>query len=149
MNILKDHVLPWMKANFGAPQHVIFQQDGAPCHTSKRTQAWLKENMEFWPKDIWPPSSPDLNFFDFSIWAYVQANACERSHPSVGALKASITKAWNSKTDSYIEKVCSRFRPRLEKVIERKMVDILSNVIMKGLINDSPNKIMISFYHFL
>ena len=119
MNILKDHVLPWMKTNFGAHQHVIFQQDGAPCHTSKRTQAWLKENMEFWPKDIWPPSSPDLNPLDYSIWAYVQAKACERSHPSVGALKASITKAWNSMTVSYIEKVCSRFRPRLEKVIEK------------------------------
>ena len=24
-NILKDHVLSWMKANFGAHQHVIFQ----------------------------------------------------------------------------------------------------------------------------
>ena len=32
INILKDHVLQWMKANFGAHQHVIFQQDGAPCH---------------------------------------------------------------------------------------------------------------------
>lgn len=37
MNILKDHVLLWMKANSGAHQHVIYQQDGAPCHTSKRT----------------------------------------------------------------------------------------------------------------
>ena len=75
--------------------------------------------MEFWPKDIWAPSSPDLNPLDYSLWAYVQAKACECSHPSVGALKASITKARDSMTDSYIEKVCSRFRLRLEKVIEK------------------------------
>ena len=69
----------------------------------KKTEAWLKENMEFWPKDFWPPSSPDLNPLDYSIWAYVQAKACERSHPSVGALKASITKAWNlSETEVWI-----------------------------------------------
>ncbi|KAI6648584.1 hypothetical protein LOD99_8064 [Oopsacas minuta] len=40
----------------------IFQQDGAPAHTSKRSQEWLKNNMTgFWTKEIWPPNSPDLN----------------------------------------------------------------------------------------
>ena len=36
--ILKDKVLPWVKANFSADQYVVLQQDGAPCHTSNRTQ---------------------------------------------------------------------------------------------------------------
>uniref|UniRef100_A0A2M4DS66 Putative transposable element n=1 Tax=Anopheles darlingi TaxID=43151 RepID=A0A2M4DS66_ANODA len=120
VDILKKHVLPWVKANFGAPQNVVFQQDGAPCHTSNRTQTWLKENMNFWPKVIWPPSSPDLNPLDYSIWAFVQAKACESSHRSVDSLKASIIKAWASMSETYVTKVCSRFRSRLEKVIENE-----------------------------
>ena len=40
----------------------IFQQDGAPAHTSKKSQEWLKNNMPaFCTKDIWSANSPDLN----------------------------------------------------------------------------------------
>ena len=120
MDILKNQVLPWIKANFNEHEEVVFQQDGAPSHTSKKTQTWLKESMKFWPKHLWPPSSPDLNPFDYSIWAYVQAKACENSHPSVASLKSSITKAWNSMSVTYVTKVCSRFRSRLEKVIDNE-----------------------------
>lgn len=120
IGILKDHLMPWIKVNFGEDQLVVFQQDGAPCHTSNRTQAWLTENLNFWSKELWPPSSPDLNPLDYSIWAYVQAKACETPHPSVDSLKSSIRKAWNSMPASYITTVCSRFRPRLEQVIENQ-----------------------------
>lgn len=120
IGILKDHLMPWIKANFGKDQFVVFQQDGAPCHTSKRTQAWLAENLNFWSKEFWPPSSPDLNPLDYSIWANIQAKACETSHPSVDSLKSSIRKAWASMSASYITTVCSRFRPRLEQVIENQ-----------------------------
>lgn len=38
----------------------IFQQDGAPCHTSHSTKAWLRRhNVMF--MDPWPGQSPDLN----------------------------------------------------------------------------------------
>ena len=40
IGILKDKVLPCVKANFSADQYVVLQQDGAPCHTSNRTQQW-------------------------------------------------------------------------------------------------------------
>jgi hypothetical protein len=47
----------------------LFQQDGAPAHTSKQAQDWLKHNCpECVNKDEWPPNSPDLNPLDFSIW---------------------------------------------------------------------------------
>ena len=47
----------------------IFQQYSDPAHASKATQSWLRaENIEFISKEEWPPSSPDLNPLDYSIW---------------------------------------------------------------------------------
>jgi hypothetical protein len=32
-------------------------------------QDWLKENlMEVWVEEVWPPSSPDCNPFDYFVW---------------------------------------------------------------------------------
>jgi hypothetical protein len=76
IKVLEDVVKPWILANYGPHQKYIFQQDGAPCHTSNRTQKWLKDNMKgFWPKDMWPLSSLDLNPLDFLVWAYIARRA--------------------------------------------------------------------------
>lgn len=119
IGILKDRVLPWVKDNFSEDQYVVLQQDGAPCHTSNRTQHWLMDNLKFWPKDLWPPSSPDLNPLDYSIWAYVEARACKTSHPSVNTLKSNIARTWRVMPEDYVRKVCSSFRHRLEDVIAK------------------------------
>ena len=51
----------------------LFQQDGAPAHTSNISQNWLRENIpDFITKEDWPPSSPDLNPMDFSIWSILE-----------------------------------------------------------------------------
>ncbi len=42
-----------------APGSIVFQQNGAPAHTSNLTQRWLEHNLGkegYWPKDMWPPS---------------------------------------------------------------------------------------------
>ncbi len=67
LEMLVDQVLPWIES-MEWPSSYIFQQDGAPAHTANRVQEWCKKNFEgFWAKDIWPPSSPDLNVMDFAI----------------------------------------------------------------------------------
>jgi transposase len=119
IDLLSTHLVPWLRKNYPKGNYV-FQQDGAPCHTSKKTQAWLAANLaDFWPKDLWPPSSPDLNPLDYSIWSVVEAKACKTSHPSVDALKASIVRVWRSMTREYLIKTCQAFRTRLETVVER------------------------------
>jgi len=115
--VLKAHVKPWIDANFPDATNVVLMQDGAPCHTSKVVQKWLSENINFWPKDVWPPSSPDLNPLDFSIWAYVQAKSCDQQHPNLDHLKASVTEVWNNLSVTYIRNFCKRFRPRVEAVV--------------------------------
>ncbi len=77
IDMLQKIVRPWVKCNYGQGANYVLQQDGAPCHMSKKTQKWLVENkLKFWPKEIWPPNSPDLNPLDYSIWAYVAQKAC-------------------------------------------------------------------------
>lgn len=118
VNILQESVKPWIQANYPEGKYV-FQQDGAPCHTSKRTQEWLASNLAaFWAKDMWPPQSPDLNPLDYSIWANVEDSACKKPHSSVAALQKSIKKYWTQMPDSYIQKTCRAFRRRLEAVIK-------------------------------
>ncbi len=59
-SIFKDKVLPVLENKYG-PGNFLWQQDGAPSHTSKATQKFLEEKLGskgFWSKELWPPSSP-------------------------------------------------------------------------------------------
>jgi hypothetical protein len=115
-DILSTKVLPWVrkitkKADF------VFQQDGAPAHTAKTVQEWLGANMKFWPKDFWPPQSPDLNPLDYSVWAHVEGKACKVRHSNVHELKSSVNRVWASMRKVFVRSVCSAFRSRLERVL--------------------------------
>ena len=47
----------------------VFQQDGAPAHTSKTTQEYIDgATPDFIRKDEWPPQSPDCNPMDYALW---------------------------------------------------------------------------------
>ncbi len=38
-------------------------------HTMKEMQNWLKENLtEVWVEEVWLPSSPDCEHFDYFVW---------------------------------------------------------------------------------
>jgi hypothetical protein len=118
IDLLKKKFVPWLRRTYPDGNYV-FQQDGAPAHTSKRTQVWLVMTLSgFWAKDVWPPSSLDLNPLDYSVWGVLKAKACKTSHPSVEALKVSIAKTWRTLSKAYIIKTCKSFRTRLEKGVE-------------------------------
>ncbi len=67
--VLVPHMLPLILKNNPYHEEYIFMQGGAPCNTSKKTQKWLKEQINFWSKEVWPPRSHDLNSVDFPLWA--------------------------------------------------------------------------------
>ena len=47
----------------------VFQQDGAPAHTSKTTQEYLDgATPDFIQRDEWPPQSIDCNVMDYAVW---------------------------------------------------------------------------------
>ena len=40
---------------------------------------------------LWPPSSPDLNLLDYTIWGFLKNKTNATSHRNIGSLKA-VTK---------------------------------------------------------
>jgi len=114
--VLDEKVLPWIR-EVCDDRAYVFQQDGAPAHTSNVVQTWMGEEMTLWDKTFWPSQSPDLYPLDYAIWARVEHEACSKRHMSTGSLKTSVNEVWGNLPEDYVRKVCAGFRPRLEKVI--------------------------------
>ena len=98
-----------------------FQQDSAPAHASKINQNWFRvRNIEFISKDEWPPSSPDLNPLDYSVWANLEARACAKPHKNVELLKASLIREWQKIPQEELRNAVGKFRTRLRAVVSQK-----------------------------
>ena len=118
IRVLSEVVRPWIdQAAAGRP--FVWQQDSAPCHTSRKTQAWLSENfVDHTGPDIWPPSSPDCNPLDFFVWGAVDRETNKSSCSTKNELKARITRAFGGLSRETVTKACGRFRRRLEAVVD-------------------------------
>ena len=102
-------------------KNFIFQQDGAPAHTSQRTQEWLEENSpDFIKKDEWPPNSPDLNPLDFHVWGVMlhKYQAYVPKPTTTSELKTVLENIWSDLPQLSIEKAILAFRKRLQSCIK-------------------------------
>jgi transposase len=118
LTVMKDVVKPWME-NIARGRHYVFQQDGAPAHTSNVTQSWLRENLpEFWEKEVWPPCSPDCNPLDYFVWSVCERDVNKQPHPSLDSLRQKIIDVMGNLNRNMLAKACKRFRSRIEAVIE-------------------------------
>ena len=107
LKMLKEKVVPWMNT-LALKNNLTLQQDGATAHTAKIVQAWCKENFTaFWSKEMWPPSSPDLNPMDFEIWSILEPKACTVSHPNVEVLKKKLTESWDQIENETVHATCA------------------------------------------
>ncbi|QQP55312.1 Uncharacterized protein FKW44_008455, partial [Caligus rogercresseyi] len=71
-------------------------------------QDFCRANMaDFWPADMWPSSSPDLNPLDFSVWSVLESHACKTSHANLTSLQQAIVEAWDNLIEEYIKKSCA------------------------------------------
>ena len=117
--VLRYTVLPWIKATYPEGNYA-WTQDGAPSHTANKVQKFCKENMvEFWAKDLWPPSSPDLNPLNFFGWCAIKKDACATPHPNLDSLEAAILRSWANYPEDAVKMACESFRPRIEAVIKK------------------------------
>ena len=90
LDVLKSVVIPWCNQVAGE-RPWVWQQDSAPAHESKETQACLqKECYNFVPFSHWPPSFPNLKPLDYFIWSYVENITNMTSHNTKASLIAAI-----------------------------------------------------------
>ena len=75
---------PWMD-KIAAGRPYVFQQDSAPAHKAKTTQAWLFNNdSHHWSPDLWPPSSPDCNPLDYFLWGVIEPKTNKHARNTIG-----------------------------------------------------------------
>ena len=118
LDVLKCVVIPWCNQVAGS-RPWVWQQDSAPAHKFKETQAWLqKECYDFVPFSHWHPSSPDLNPLDYFVWSYVENITNMTSHNTKASLIAASRRVFTDLPPALVEKACSQFRIRIEPVIE-------------------------------
>ena len=99
----------------------LFQQDGAPAHTAKTTQERLRTQIpDFISKEGWPPSSPDLNSLDFSLWFILETKACCKSHTNLESLKQSLSREWYQIPQETLRMAIEAIPTRLRAVIKEK-----------------------------
>ena len=90
LDMLKSVVIPWWNRMAGG-RSWVWQQDSAPAHKSKETQAWLqKECYNFVLFCHWSPSTPDLNPLVCFVWSYVENFTNMTSHNIKTSLIAAI-----------------------------------------------------------
>ena len=87
---LQSHLLHVLKRDF-ADGDCIFQQDLAPCHTSKKMRTFFEE------KDVtildWPANSLDLNPIE-NLWAIIKRRIEKTDCSTIQKLISAIIKTW-------------------------------------------------------
>ena len=118
LDVLKSVVIPWCNQVAGG-RPWVWQQDSAPAHKPKETQAWLqKECYDLVPFSHWPASFPDLNPLDYFVWSYVENITNMTSNNIRYSLIAAIRRVFAELPPALMEKVCSQFRIRIKAVTE-------------------------------
>ena len=115
LDVLKSVVITWCNQVAGG-RPWVWQQDSAPGHKSKVTQAWLqKECYEFVPFTLYPPPPP--------IWtrwttSFGHTSRTSPTWPPKASLIAAIRRVFAELLPVLVKKTCSQFRIRIEVVIE-------------------------------
>jgi hypothetical protein len=64
------------------------------CPKAKTTQEWLRWNvLAFISAEVWPLGSPNLNPWDYKLWAILEDMACQKHHDNLDSLKRFLRKA--------------------------------------------------------
>ena len=118
LKVMSEVVEPWMRQVANGRTYV-WQQDGTPAHTAKKTQEWCKDNLpQFWEKELWSPSSPDCNPLDYFVWSVTERDVNKFSHNTRASLIAKIIEVFRLLPRQHVINACARFRSRIEAVIQ-------------------------------
>jgi len=117
IRVLENYLLPQAEEMGGV--NFEFQQDNAPCHSSKFTNAWLnQQNIKVMK---WPSRSPDLNIME-NLWGILVRSvyANSRHFQNTEDLQCAIVREWNNIDRKVIEKLFKSMQNRVFEVIKAK-----------------------------
>jgi hypothetical protein len=88
------------------------------AHRAKTTQNWLKANMEnHWSQEIWPPSSPDCNPLDLSMWSEFEREVNKQPHNTLASLRDKILEVMANMDREIVISSYKKFWSRIEAVV--------------------------------
>jgi len=96
----------------------VFMQDGAPCHTSRSTMAYLELKKICLLSD-WPPQSPDVNIIE-NLWSILKTSVSKFNVKSSDELWNVTFKAWNEIPTETIIRLYDSIPRRLKAVVKAK-----------------------------
>ena len=112
--ILETHMLPSACALFRRGQNWMFQQDNAPCHTSRSSRTWLQEHsiqvLE------WPAQSPDMSPIE-NLWWIIKRSVSKRTPKNLEELKAAIQEEWDKITPQQCERLVGNMPARIRALL--------------------------------
>ena len=104
----------WLVADPGCDSRT-WRQPTSP----KRPRLGFRRSVTtLYPSLTGPPSSPDLNLLDHFIWSYVKNITNMTFNNTKASLIAAIRRVFAELPQALVEKACSKFRIRIEAVIE-------------------------------
>lgn len=90
--LLADNLLPSARKLFRNGRNFIFQQDNAPCHTSKSSIRWFQDNNVSLLD--WPAQSPDMSPIE-NLWQDLKEAVRRRRPTNKGQLKTVLFEEWD------------------------------------------------------
>ena len=112
IEILRRRVIPEMTKSFPESDG-IFQQDKAPCHTSKAVKKFAEENRL---KILdWPGNSPDINPIE-NLWAIIKKRLRRKDCTTKTKLIQAIIEVWFH--DEEIRNICQNLVDSMPKRIK-------------------------------
>lgn len=94
--------------------NLYFQQDNAPCHTSKSCQNYIETNF---PKRLsfWPANSPDLSPIE-ELWALVQEKLSKYTFNDTNEMVKKLQTIWNRIPKKLCQNLVSSFDRKIELI---------------------------------
>lgn len=117
IDILENSLLPTLEESRIAGNEFIFQQDGAACHTSKKSTKWLSENEI--PLLKWVSSSPDLSPIE-TLWHVMKKRLRANPARSVQELRERLQNIWDNFTPEECQNLVNTLPRRIRAVIQNK-----------------------------
>jgi hypothetical protein len=120
LNMLGCFAIPSL-IEHGALERIIYQQDGAPAHTTRAVLNFLNDrfgsNVVSRGCDVeWPPRSPDMTPADFWLWGYLKSRVYLRAPKSIIELKNAIRSEISNINSDQLQSAVYSFTNRIEAV---------------------------------